>query len=79
MATKFEQLFGVTARNSDDGAYIMYDHTLGKFVFRDIDADEILERASEDGDLPDTLTTQIKDRIDLGNVSLRKVVDGGSF
>ena len=58
-----------------DGKVVGWDNNTGKFIL--VDADTILGRSSEDGNLSDQFITQIETQIDLGD-SLGDI-DGGSF
>ena len=58
-----------------DGQVVSWNNTTGKFVL--VDADTILGRSSEDGNLSDEFITQIEAQIDLGDA--QGDVDGGTF
>ena len=58
-----------------DGKVVGWDNNTGKFIL--VDADTILGRSSEDGNLSDQFITQIESQIDLGD-DLGDI-DGGSF
>ena len=58
-----------------DGKVVSWDNNTSKFVL--VDADTILGRSSEDGNLSDEFITQIETQIDLGDV--QGDVDGGPF
>jgi hypothetical protein len=64
-----------TLNAAADGKVVSYDNTTGKFVL--IDADTILGRSSEDGNLSDEFITQIETQIDLGDS--QENIDGGAF
>jgi hypothetical protein len=64
-----------TLNAAADGKVVSYDNTTGKFVL--IDADTILGRSSEDGNLSDEFITQIETQIDLGDT--QGDIDGGVF
>jgi len=64
-----------TLNAAADGKVVSYDNTTGKFVL--IDADTILGRSSEDGNLSDEFITQIETQIDLGDSQGN--IDGGAF
>lgn len=58
-----------------DGKVVGWDNNTGKFIL--VDADTILGRSSEDGNLSDQFITQIESQIDLGDA--QGDIDGGSF
>lgn len=64
-----------TLNAAADGKVVSYDNTTGKFVL--VDADTILGRSSEDGNLSDEFITQIETQIDLGDA--QGDIDGGAF
>jgi len=65
-----------TLNAGEDGKVVSWDNNIGKFVL--VDADTILGRSSEDGNLSDEFITQIETQIDLGDTELGDV-DGGAF
>ena len=64
-----------TLSDAVDGQVVSWDNNTGKFVL--VDADTILGRSSEDGELSDEFITQIETQIDLGDA--QGDVDGGPF
>ena len=65
-----------TLNAAADGKIVSWDNNTSKFVL--VDADTILGRSSEDGNLSDEFITQIEAQIDLGDTNLGDV-DGGPF
>lgn len=64
-----------TLNAAADGKIVSWDNNTGKFVL--VDADTILGRSSEDGNLSDQFITQIETQINLGDA--QGDIDGGSF
>jgi len=64
-----------TLNAAADGKIVSWDNNTGKFVL--VDADTILGRSSEDGNLSDQFITQIETQINLGDAL--GDIDGGLF
>jgi len=64
-----------TLNAAADGKIVSWDNNTGKFVL--VDADTILGRSSEDGNLSDQFITQIETQINLGDA--QGDIDGGPF
>lgn len=60
---------------SQDGKYVAYDTSLGKFVLSS--ADELLLESVSDSDVPDPFVRALEDDINLGQIIGN--IDGGTF
>ena len=61
--------------STKDGYFVQYNNTTKLFDL--VSADQLLETAVEDNDLPDTFISQVEAEIDLGAID--EDVDGGTF
>jgi len=61
--------------STKDGYFVQYNNTTKLFDL--VSADQLLETAVEDNDLPDTFIEQVEAEIDLGAID--EDVDGGTF
>ena len=68
--------FGVLDETKD-GLFVTFNNVTKKFELTT--ADILLERASEDSDLPDDFISQVEDEINLGNLEVSGDIDGGAF
>ena len=64
-----------TLNAAADGKIVSWDNNTGKFIL--VDADTILGRSSEDGNISDQFITQIETQINLGDA--QGDIDGGLF
>lgn len=68
--------FGVLD-DTKDGLFVTFNNITKKFELTT--ADILLERASEDSDLPDEFITQVEDELNIIAVTEFNDIDGGAF
>jgi len=61
---------------SKDGMVVSYDNSTDRFIL--ISPDDLLEKAVEDSDLPDTFISTLESEIDLGQID-NVELDGGAW
>ena len=64
-----------TLNSNQDGKFVSYDNSLGKFTLST--SDELLSESVSDNDIPDEFITTLENEIDLSNIL--SLVDGGTF